>query len=89
MRIQSVCHQIEFAIWRDERNHPFTLEFVQTHTLMELNILHFNEFTASGSILHFKEDLVIQSKLELWHTAQKASHVNATKDLRSQYISIS
>ena len=55
---------------------------------MELNVFHFNELAASRTILHLKKHFIVQSKLQLWHTAQKAAHVNAPKDLRPQHVSV-
>ena len=40
--VQSVSHQIEFTIRRDESNVSFILELVKSYTLMELDIFHFN-----------------------------------------------
>lgn len=59
MRVNSVRHQVELTIWRDEANAPLAFEFVQSHTLMELDILHLNEFTSRSTTLLFKKFLVI------------------------------
>ena len=89
MRIKTISHQVEFTIWRYERDVAVGLELVQSDALMELYVLHLDELAACCPILQLKQDLVVEAELELRHTAQKTSHVNAPKDLRSEHISIS
>mgnify|MGYP000276308820 CR=1 FL=1 len=69
MCIETIGHQIEFTIRRYKRNVAFLLELVQTHTLMELDVLHLDQLASCSPILHLEEDLVIEAELELWHTA--------------------
>ena len=83
MRIKSVSHQVKFTVWRYERNVAVGLELVQSDALMELYVFHLDELAACSPILQLKEDFVVEAELELRHTAQKASHVNAPENLRS------
>ena len=83
MRIKTICHQVEFTVWRYERDVAIGLELVQPDTLMELYVFHLDELAACSPILQLKEDFVVEAELELRHTAQKASHVNAPENLRS------
>ena len=88
MRIQTIGHEVEFTIRRDKGDVALLLELVQAHALMELDVLHLDQLASSRSVLHLKEHLVIEAKLQLRHAAQVAAHVNAPKDLRPEHISI-
>jgi len=61
MRVNSVRHQIKFTVWRNERDASFAFELIQADALMELNVLHFNQFTARRAALLFKEILIVEA----------------------------
>jgi hypothetical protein len=44
MCIQSVGHQLKFTVRWDESNQSLRFEFIKSYALMELNVLHFNQF---------------------------------------------
>ena len=83
VRIKAVSHQVELAIRRDERDVPLLLELVQADALMELNVLHLDEFSPCRPVLHLKQHLVVETELELGHAGQETAHVDAPKDLRA------
>jgi hypothetical protein len=88
MRIQPVSHQVEFTIRRYKRDVPFALKLVKANTLVEFDVFHLYELAMSCPVLHFKQDLVVQTEFELWHTRKEASHMDAPYNLRSQHISV-
>lgn len=45
--IQSVTHQLEFTIGRDEGNGAIGLELRKTNALMKLNVLELNSLVAT------------------------------------------
>ena len=54
MCFYSVSHQIKFTIRRNECDQSLLLEFIQSYTLMELNILEFNELVSRLFACHLK-----------------------------------
>ncbi len=66
--IQTVAHQLEFSIGRDESNKPFVLETAQTHTLMELDVIEFNGLVLGSTSLRFIVSLVIETQLKIRHS---------------------
>ena len=44
MRVYPVRHQLEFSIRWDESNETLCVKFIESHTLMELDVLHLNQF---------------------------------------------
>ena len=82
MSVKTVSHQIELTIRRNERNVALLLELVQSNALVELDVLHLNKFASCSPILHLEEDFVIETKLELRHTAQITPHMDTPKDFR-------
>ena len=88
VRVQSISHQIELTIRRDERDVALLLELIEAYALMELDVLHLDKFASCRAILHLEKHFVVQSELKLWHPAQKAAHVNAPKNLRPEHVAI-
>ena len=89
MSVQPVSHQVELAIRRDKRDVSLSLKLVKAHTLVELDVFHLNQLARSRPILHIKKNFVIQTEFQLWHTRQKAAHMNAPNDLTSKHVAIS
>src|SRR5690242_3388680 len=88
LRIQTVAHQLELAIRRDETDRPVVLESRQAHTLMEFDIFHLDRLASCRPSCCFEHSLVIQAQPQFRHTGQVALHLDSTKNLGSQYISV-
>ena len=88
VRVQTVGHQVELTVRRDKRDVALLFELVEAHALVELDVLHLDQFATGRAVLHLEEHLVVEAELQLRHAAQIAAHVNAPKDLRPEHVSI-
>ena len=59
--VQTIGHQVEFTIRRDERNVTLLFELVEAHTLMELDVLHLDKFASRCPVLHLKQHLIVKT----------------------------
>lgn len=60
LRVQAVAHELEFAVWRNETDRPVILEPRQSHTLVELDVLHLYRLAPCRTSRRFKHHLVVQ-----------------------------
>lgn len=58
--IQSVAHQLKFSVRRNKANGSIILKATQSHTLVELHILHLDCFASCRSSGRLEHDFVIQ-----------------------------
>lgn len=68
MCVDTVSHEVKGSIWGNERDASFTFKLVEANTLVELDVLHFDELSARGLALLFEEFFVVETKLQLWHS---------------------
>jgi hypothetical protein len=86
LSVQTVTHKLKFPIGWDETNRSVVFEATQPHTLVELDVFHFDCFTSCGPSCCLEHDFVIQSQSQLRHTRQVALHFDGTENLRAEYI---
>mmetsp|Transcript_20800 Transcript_20800/g.61968 ORF Transcript_20800/g.61968 Transcript_20800/m.61968 type:complete len:308 (-) Transcript_20800:8-931(-) len=86
VRVQSIAHELEFAIRRDERDGAVVLEAGQADTLVKFDVLHLHGLALGHRPpCRLEQQLVVESKLELGHARQVRLHLQGPEDLRAQY----
>mmetsp|Transcript_6541 Transcript_6541/g.12955 ORF Transcript_6541/g.12955 Transcript_6541/m.12955 type:complete len:393 (-) Transcript_6541:127-1305(-) len=87
LRRETIVHEVELSIRRNKGDGPVALEAAQSHTLMESNVVHLYTLPAcTTSVLH--EDLVVEPKLQLWHTAEVGLHLDGSHDFGVKHCPI-
>ena len=95
LRVQTVGHEVELAVRRNERDRLVVVEGGQTHALVEVHVFQIDVVTVLARlqlvIAHVKADLVVQAytseagrdqtQLEFGHAGQTDLHFNGTHDL--------
>ena len=61
MRVYSIGHEVKFSIRRNESDQAFTLELVQSHTLMKLDVLKVNQLASCLLACHLEQSLVVEA----------------------------
>mmetsp|Transcript_12035 Transcript_12035/g.34813 ORF Transcript_12035/g.34813 Transcript_12035/m.34813 type:complete len:284 (-) Transcript_12035:525-1376(-) len=88
MRVQTVRHQVEFSVGRDEGNGAIVFEPRKADALMEFDVLQFYGLAASrlvGAPGGLEHELVVESQLELGHSRQERLHLHGAIDLGVQH----
>ena len=85
----TVFHQLELAIWRNEGNRTILIEATQTHATMEGAIIDFDSGSLATTttlclLLVGDEQLVVETETALGHTGQVGFHHDLTDDLTAQ-----
>lgn len=81
LRIQTIAHELELAVGRDEADGSVVLKSTQSHALVELDIFHFHRLSSCRSARRLKHDFVIQAETEFGHARQIALHFNGAENL--------
>ena len=77
----TVPHQLELAVGRDERDGPVGIELSETNTAMKGAVINLDGWFPVGSrLLPIDNELVVQSELALWHTRQLCVHLDLYGD---------
>lgn len=84
--IQTIAHQLKFAVGWNEADGAIILKSRQAHTLMELDVFHLHSFPPSRSACRFEHDLVVQAKTQFRHTGQVTLHLNRTKNFGPEHV---
>jgi len=71
MCVYSIRHEVKFSIRWNESDQAFALELVQSHTLMEFDVLKVNQLASCLLACHLEQSLVVEAKLKLWHTTER------------------
>lgn len=86
--VQSVAHELEFAVRRDETDCAVILEARKSDTLVELHVLHLDRLASCSTTRGLEHGFVVQAQSQLWHTTQIALHLDSAQNLRAQDVSI-
>lgn len=86
LRIQPVAHKLKLPIRRYKTYRPVIFKPRQSHTLVELDIFHFDRLPPRRSPCGLKHDLVIQPKPQFRHSGEVAFQFYGAKDLGAQDV---
>lgn len=77
---ETVGHELELAVRRDEGNCTVVLEAREAHALMELDVFHLDRLPPRGPPCALKHHLVVQTKTQLGHSGEVALHLDGPQD---------
>ena len=92
-RKRGCAHEVERAVWRDERDGAVVLKARQAHALMELHVLQIHRLVLSATALRLKQHLPKAPSTEMYRTAFECAavsdrdaelHVNMTRERDDQ-----
>jgi len=91
--VDSVGHEIEIFIWRNERDCFVAVELGQTDTLVKGDIFKLDGFSfpdilSSSASLRGENDTIVEPQSQLGHSTQMRFHLDGSEDLRSEQISV-
>jgi hypothetical protein len=86
--VESVAHELEFAVWRDEADGPVVFESRQSHALVELDVLHLDCLSACCPAGGLEHDLVVEAQAQFGHAGQVALHLDRAQNLRPQHVAV-
>ena len=92
--VETVGHEVELSVGRDEADGAVVLEAGQPHTLMELDVLHLDGLVATaapglvGPARGLENEFVVEPELELGHAGEKGPHLDGAVDLAVQHGAI-
>ena len=86
----TVLHELELTIWRNEGDGTVLIELTQTHTTMEGAIINFDTCALTTSVplrllLVGDEQLIVQTETTFGHTGQEGLHHNLTDDFTTEH----
>ena len=86
----TVLHELELTIRRDEGNGTVLIELTQTNTTMEGAIIDFDTSAlttavALGLLLVGDQQLIVQTETTFGHTGQESLHDNLTDDFATKH----
>jgi len=90
LSVQSVRHQLELAVRRDKGNGAVVLETRQPNALVELDVLHLDGLPLGHPsptrppASSLKQQLIIETQLELWHPTEVRPHFERPQNLAPQ-----
>jgi hypothetical protein len=76
-RIDSIAHQLELTVRRNETDGSIAFKVEQSHTLVQLDILQLDAARLAASLMLVQE-LVVQAQLEFRHSGQKHVQLDAS-----------
>lgn len=78
--VQTVAHELELTVRRDEGHQTLVLETTQPHALVELDIVELHSLVLGGTALGLVVGLVVEAQLEVGHSGELAICVNHSDD---------
>lgn len=86
--VESITHQLEFAVGRNEADRSIILKPGKSHTLVELHIFHLDRLSSCCSTSRLEHDFIVKPKSKLGHTAEVTLHLDRAQDLGTQDVAI-
>lgn len=81
LRVQTIAHEFEFTVRRDEADRSVILESRKSNTLVEFDVFHLDRLASRSTTGRLKHHFVVQPQTKFGHTTQVALHLDGAQDL--------
>lgn len=96
LSIQAVAHQLEFTVWGNERDRAVVFEARETHTLVKLDVFHFDRLTTRRCVnsqirtaTHaLKHHLVVEAQTQLGHAREVTLHLDSAYNFTAHDMAV-